>query len=132
MSLFAMKNRKLERLQSIAFKDEKKEIQLIIGNDKINNQGKQMRSVQSIPLTPKTEKINGGHPTQKPLELLKRIIISSSDKGDIVLDPFNGSGTTGIASNLLNRKYIGIDNSSDFLEMSVKRFSELHGDMLRK
>lgn|GEM_PF-5431632 len=80
----------------------------------------------------KTEKINGGHPTQKPLELLKRIIISSSDKGDIVLDPFNGSGTTGIASNLLNRKYIGIDNSSDFLEMSVKRFSELHGDMLRK
>ena len=45
MSLFAMKNRKLERLQSIAFKDEKKEIQLIIGNDKINNQGKQMRSV---------------------------------------------------------------------------------------
>lgn len=54
-------------------------------------------------------KINGQHPTQKPLSILSRIILASSRKGDLVLDPFSGSGTTGIAANLLNRRYIGID-----------------------
>lgn len=94
-------------------------------SDKIKNKGKQMRSIWSIPLTPKREKINGGHPTQKPIELLKRIIVSSSSEGDLILDPFNGSGTTGIVAFLLNRKYIGIDTSEDFLKMTKKRFKKI-------
>ncbi|MCK5025174.1 MAG: site-specific DNA-methyltransferase [Nanoarchaeota archaeon] len=52
------------------------------------------------------------NPTQKPIELLKRIIASSSNKEDLILDPFNGSGTTGIVANILNRKYIGIEKDS--------------------
>jgi site-specific DNA-methyltransferase (adenine-specific) len=92
-----------------------------VKKDKINNIGKQMRSVWSIPLTPQNEKLNKGHPTQKPVELLRRIISSSSDEGDLILDPFNGSGTTGIVSKMLNRKYIGIDKDEDFLEMTKNR-----------
>jgi site-specific DNA-methyltransferase (adenine-specific) len=94
-------------------------------SDKIKNKGKQMRSIWSIPLTPKREKIDGGHPTQKPIELLKRIIVSSSSEGDLILDPFNGSGTTGIVAFLLNRKYIGIDTSEEFLKMTKKRFKKI-------
>ena len=92
-----------------------------VSNDKINNQGKQMRDIWAIPLTPKSEKINGGHPTQKPVELLKRIISSNSGKGDLILDPFNGSGTTGLVAFLLKRKYIGIDIEKNFLDITKKR-----------
>lgn len=92
-----------------------------VNKDKINNQGKQMRSVWSIPLTPPSEKGFGKHPTQKPLELLHRIIVSSSNPGDTVLDPFHGSGTTGVAAKKLGRKYIGIEKEKKFLDISVKR-----------
>lgn len=93
-------------------------------HDKITPRGKQMRSVWHIPLTPQREKKNGKHPTQKPEELLKRIITSSSDKGDLILDPFNGSGTTGIVANKLGRKYIGIEKEEKFLNTTKKRFKE--------
>ena len=59
----------------------------------------------------------GAHPTQKPLRLLYRIILSSTREGDTILDPFAGSCTTGIAANLLNRKFIGIEQNKDFLEI---------------
>jgi len=95
-----------------------------VTKDKINNPGKQMRSVWSISLTPLNEKVEGGHPTQKPIELLKRIIISSSNEGDTVLDPFNGSGTTGIVSKMMGRKYIGIDKDKEFLDMTLKRWKQ--------
>jgi len=94
-------------------------------SDKLHQKGKQMRTIWCIPVTPKSEKISGGHPTQKPLELLKRIITACSDENDTIIDPFNGSGTTGIASYLLKRKYIGIDNDKKFLEMTKKRFKEI-------
>lgn len=90
-------------------------------DDKITPTGKQMRSIWHIPLTPKSEKEHGKHPTQKPLELMKRIITSSTNKGDLVLDPFNGSGTTGIAASMLGRKYVGIDTDKEFLEITKKR-----------
>ena len=92
--------------------------------DKLKNKDKQMRSVWSIPLIPKTEKEFGKHPTQKPLELLNRIITSSSNEGDLVLDPFVGSGTTGVVCNILNRKFIGIDTSKDYLDLAIKRFRD--------
>jgi len=94
-------------------------------NDKISPSGKQMRSVWNIPLTPPSEKKNGKHTTQKPIELLYRIITSSSDEDDLVLDPFNGSGTTGIVANKLGRRYIGIDIDESFLEISMKRYKDL-------
>jgi site-specific DNA-methyltransferase (adenine-specific) len=94
-------------------------------DDNISESGKQMRSVWSIPLTAKYEKINGNHPTQKPIELLKRVIISSTNKGDLVLDPFNGSGTTGIVSKMYGRKYIGIDLEKKYLYLTIKRLDSL-------
>jgi len=89
--------------------------------DKISPANKQMRSVWHIPLTSKAEKIYGNHPTQKPMELLKRVIESSTDESDLVLDPFNGSGTTGIVSHILGRKYIGIDMEKKYLDITIKR-----------
>jgi len=93
--------------------------------DKLKKKGLQMRSVWSINTPRKEEKKFGKHPTQKPLDLLKRIVLASSNKGDVVLDPFTGSSTTGIASILNNRKFIGIDTDKNFLELSKKRFNDL-------
>ncbi|MFX1568155.1 MAG: DNA-methyltransferase [Promethearchaeota archaeon] len=92
--------------------------------DKLKNKDKQMRSVWSIPLIPKAEKKYGKHPTQKPMELLNRIISSSSNEGDLVLDPFMGSGTTGIVSSILNRKFVGIDSNKGYLDIAIKRFKD--------
>ena len=91
-------------------------------DDKITPSGKQMRSVWNIPSTPKREKTHGKHPTQKPIELLKRIISASTQEGAVILDPFNGSGTTGVVAKMLNCRYIGIDKDKEFLELSKKRF----------
>lgn len=92
------------------------------------NNGKQMKDVWEGSLTPKTEKTNGKHPTQKPLYLLERIILSSSKEGDLVLDPFNGSGTSAIASQKLNRQYIGIDLEEEYLKLTVARLEESKGE----
>lgn len=89
------------------------------------NGGKQMRDVWEIPTTKKSEKKYGKHPTQKPLSLLERIILASSNEGDIILDPFNGSGTTGIAAVMHNRKYIGIDLEKDYLDISINRLKDV-------
>ncbi len=90
-------------------------------NDKLLNPGKQMRSVWSIPTAPKREKLHGSHPTQKPLELLLRLIAICSKEGDIVLDPFCGSGTSGVAALTLGRKYIGIDLDIEHLALAKRR-----------
>jgi site-specific DNA-methyltransferase (adenine-specific) len=90
-------------------------------DDRISPKGRQMRSVWNIPLTPKWEKIYGRHPTQKPLELIRRIILSNSMRGDLVLDPFSGSGTTGVMAKKLGRNYLGIDIEKDYLDLSIKR-----------
>lgn len=86
------------------------------------NGGKQMKDVWETSLTKPSEKKCGKHPTQKPLELLEKIIISSTDEGDVILDPFNGSGTTGIMANRLNRKYIGIEQEKEYLDLTIKRY----------
>ncbi len=70
------------------------------------------------------EKRFGKHPTQKPIELLKRIILASTQERDLVLDPFCGSSTTGVAAILENRRYVGIDSESNYLELSRKRLEE--------
>jgi len=85
----------------------------------------QMRSVWSMGTPKKEEKQFGKHPTQKPLDLLKRIILASTKEGDIVLDPFTGSSTTGVAANLHNRKFVGIDSDIIYLDLSLKRLNAL-------
>lgn len=89
------------------------------------NGGKQMKDVWEYPLTKPSEKKQGKHPTQKPLSLLERIILSSTKEGDLVLDPFCGSGTTGIATSMHKRSFIGIDNVEEYLEISKKRYIHL-------
>lgn len=94
-------------------------------NDAITPKGKQMRSIWNIPLTPMSEKTHGKHPTQKPIELLKRIIASSTKENAVILDPFNGSGTTGVVATMLNRQFIGIDKEEEFLKTTIKRINSL-------
>ena len=85
------------------------------------NGNKQMKDVWETSLTKPSEKKYGKHPTQKPLEILEKIILSSTDEGDLILDPFNGSGTTGIAASRLNRKYIGIEQEIEYLDLTIRR-----------
>lgn len=94
---------------------------LDLPEDKFKNPGKQMRSVWSIPSTPQSEKAYGKHPTQKPLALLDRLISAATTKGQLVLDPFMGSGTTGVAARDLERLFIGIEISPDYLKLARKR-----------
>ena len=96
------------------------------------NDGKQMTDVWRMPAVAKWEKSCGKHPTQKPLSLLARIIMASTKEGDWVLDPFNGSGTTGIAASLLGRKYLGIDMEKTYLELASKRREELENEDVRQ
>ncbi len=96
------------------------------------NDGKQMTDVWRMPAVAKWEKSCGKHPTQKPLSLLSRIIMASTKVGDWVLDPFNGSGTTGIAASLLGRKYLGIDLDASYLELASRRREELENEEVRQ
>jgi site-specific DNA-methyltransferase (adenine-specific) len=94
--------------------------------DRIKNPDKQMRSVWSIPTPSTEEKVFGKHTTQKPIKLLKRIITASTKDNDIILDPFNGGGTTGIACQLIrNRKYVGIEIEKKYIDLTLKRYNQL-------
>ncbi len=81
----------------------------------------QMRSVWAIGTPTASEKTFGKHPTQKPFELLERIILASTNEGDLILDPFMGSGTTGVAAIKLGRKFVGVDKERDFVALADKR-----------
>lgn len=91
---------------------------------KEQNNGKQMKDVWELSLPKKCEKEFGHHPTQKPESLLNRIILASTKEGDLVLDPFCGSGTTGVSCVLYQRRFIGIDNNRDYLEIAKKRIEK--------
>jgi site-specific DNA-methyltransferase (adenine-specific) len=93
--------------------------------DELKKKGTQMRSVWSI-LTPrKDEKKHGKHPTQKAIELLHRVILASTNKNHVILDPFTGSSTTGVSAIQHGRKFIGIDTEKEYLDLSLKRFGDL-------
>jgi site-specific DNA-methyltransferase (adenine-specific) len=92
--------------------------------DLIKNEGKQMRSVWAIGTPRPDEKKFGKHPTQKPLALLKRVVLSSTKPGQVILDPFTGSSTTGLVAAQHGRKFIGIDLDKAFLDLSVKRYKD--------
>ena len=115
-----------------ARKHEKKTHKFNYETMKQLNGGTQMTDVWKIPAVSSWEKQQGKHPTQKPLRLLYRIILASSNEGDTILDPFSGSGTTGIAANLLGRKYIGVEQDKSFVELSFCRRQALEDKDERK
>ena len=88
------------------------------------NGGKQMKSVWRMTAPSKSEKQHGKHPTQKPLALLERIVAASCPPDGVVLDPFNGSGTTGLAAVRSGHAYIGIDRDPSYLELTKRRLLE--------
>lgn len=89
------------------------------------NGNKQMKDVWKLPAIAPWEKSCNKHPTQKPLAVLTRLILASTKPNAWILDPFAGSSTTGIAANLLNRRYLGIDQEEEFLEISKNRKLEI-------
>jgi site-specific DNA-methyltransferase (adenine-specific) len=109
-------------------------------SDRFKNPGRQMRSAWEAfdardslwPITAprKHEKEFGKHPTQKPLALMERIVLSSTQEGDVVLDPFCGSGTTGVASVSIGRRFIGIDSERAYLrDLAKRRISKALGSL---
>jgi len=89
--------------------------------DKIKAPDKQMRTVWAISTPSKKEKTFGKHPTQKPEKLLERIILTASKPGDLILDPFMGSGTTAVAALRNERKFIGIEQNPDYIQLAEQR-----------
>lgn len=85
---------------------------------------KQMLSLWKIMPPRKSEKLLGKHPTQKPISLLNRIVEAATNEGDVVLDPFVGSGTTALACINYNRKFIGIDESDEYLALAKLRIND--------
>ena len=98
------------------------------------NDDKQMKDVWGFPAIAPWEKACGKHPTQKPLSLLIRLILMASNENSVICDPFAGSSTTGIAANLLGRKFVGIEKEREFIEISINRKSELDAnfDLFRR
>ncbi len=94
--------------------------------DFLKKPNKQMRSVWAISTPKNEEKKFGKHPTQKPESLLERIVLACSEENDIILDPFCGSATTGVAALRNNRKFVGIDLEKDYLDkIAIPRIREI-------
>ena len=89
--------------------------------DLINVPGSQLSSVWSIPTVPRREKLHGYHPTQKPLRLVRRALLASTREGDLIFDPFTGSGTTGVAAKELDRFFVGAELERGFCELAGRR-----------
>ena len=89
------------------------------------NNNRQMKDVWEGSLTTPREKSYGKHPTQKPEYLLERIILSCTRPGDLILDPYLGSGTTGKVAKELGRKFIGIELEPEYLCIAQKRIAEV-------
>ena len=91
---------------------------------KADNAGKQMQSLWHITPPRAREKRHGKHPTQKPEALLERIVNATTNPGDMVLDPFCGSGTTGVACTRNGRRFVGFDVDDNYLEIAARRFND--------
>ena len=97
---------------------------------KAGNEDVQMRSDWFIPLCTGGERLKDGagrkaHPTQKPEGLLARVMLASSNSGDVVLDPFFGTGTTGAVAKRLGRHFIGIERDPDYAKIAAERIAQI-------
>ena len=104
-----------------AAKDDRAKHHFDYARMKALNAGKQMKSVWTIPAPARGEKAFGKHPTQKPLALLNRILLASTREGDLVFDPFAGSGTTGVSAAQLSRRFLGCELEPEFVDLAVQR-----------
>ncbi len=104
-----------------AAKNEKSKHLFNYGAMREVNNGKQMKTVWSFTAPSGKEKKFGKHPTQKPVSLLERIIRSSTNKGDLIYDPFSGSSTTGVGAINNHRKFVGTELESEFIDLSIAR-----------
>jgi site-specific DNA-methyltransferase (adenine-specific) len=77
--------------------------------------------VWSLPTPGPREKLHGRHPTQKPIALLDRVLAASAEKGDLVLDPFSGSGTTGVAALRAGCRFLGVERDPEHVELATRR-----------
>lgn len=93
------------------------------GNNKLTTKKLQLRNVWEIPSTPKNEKSFGKHPSQKPISVLKRLIVGATNTNEIIIDPFMGSGTMPLVAKNLNRNFIGIDNNKEYCKIASKRLA---------
>tara|TARA_R100000656_G_scaffold17664_1_gene16486 strand:+ start:83 stop:451 length:369 start_codon:yes stop_codon:yes gene_type:complete len=89
----------------------------------LTENGKQMRNMWDIPMTPNGEKEFGKHPSQKPLQVMDRLVIGLTEKKDIILDPFCGSGSTALSAINNNRHYYAIDKNSEYTRLARKRIT---------
>ena len=97
------------------------------------NPDAQVSSVWRIPSVPKVEKREGYHPTQKPLRLVRRALLASTNEGELVFDPFSGSGTTAVAAKELNRAFVGAELEEEFAKLAARRVAATkRGSLLRK
>lgn len=96
---------------------------------KQRNGGHQMKDVWTGSRTKPSEKKEGKHPTQKPEYLMENIVLASTKRGDLVLDPFCGSGTTGVAAVRFGRRFIGIDNEKEYIETAFRRMSNVQEEL---
>jgi site-specific DNA-methyltransferase (adenine-specific) len=93
----------------------------------------QLTSVWHIPPVPRREKLHGYHPTQKPLRLLRRAILASSREGDLLFDPFCGSGTSGVAAKELDRFFVGAEKEEEYAQSAARRIGDaVRGGVLRE
>ena len=84
-----------------------------------------MRNVWDIPMTPTSERKLGKHPSQKPIELIQRLVLASTHENELIIDPFVGSGTLPVVAKINGRRFIGIDNNDEFVNLSNKRLSSI-------
>jgi site-specific DNA-methyltransferase (adenine-specific) len=85
------------------------------------NPNGQLSSVWRIPTVPKREKLHGYHLTQKPLRLVRRALLASTQEGDLIFDPFCGSGTTAVAAKELGRFFVGAEMERGYCELAGRR-----------
>ncbi len=108
-----------------AAKNEKSKHTFNYHDMRSKNNKKQMKTVWKIKPPQKEEKLFGKHPTQKPLQLLERIILASTVPQNLVFDPFSGSSTTGVAALCNGRKFVGCELEKDFISISKKRLQKI-------
>jgi site-specific DNA-methyltransferase (adenine-specific) len=93
------------------------------------NKGKYATNIFRVPSLKGNSKEKCGHPSQKPLDLIEKLVLCSTDAGDLVLDPFLGSGTTAAAAQKLKRRWLGIEKNSNYIRIAQKRLQPPEPDL---